>query len=201
MESYTSYKKSRDRAWEILIRHKISALPVDVFKICKDSGVSIYTYDSGKDLINRFKLSSHTDNDGFSVKINSRYFIFYNSNIQPFGRIRFTIAHEMGHIALRHIRGNATLWNRGEDKTNDPREVQANIFASRLLAPACVLMELNIQTADDLQAVTGLSHTAAEIRLKRLNELRTRGKFYLSPLERQVYKNFEKYIDYFHYRK
>lgn len=80
-------------------------------------------------------------------------------------------------------------------------DVTPVIINGRTLAPACVLMELNIQTADDLQAVTGLSHTAAEIRLKRLNELRTRRKFYLSPLERHVYKNFEKYIDYFHYRK
>ena len=56
-------------------------------------------------------------------------------------------------------------------------------------------MELNIQNADELQAATGLSYTAAKIRLERLNALRERGKFYLSPLERQVYKNFEDYIN------
>ncbi len=195
MDYYEGYKKARDRAWQILIRYRVSALPVDVFRICKASGVNIITYESGRELITRFKLEKHAENDGFSAKINGRYIIFYDSCIQPPGRVRFTVAHEMGHIALRHIAGNATAWNRGENATNDPQEMQANVFAARLLAPACVLMELNIQTADELQAITGLSYTAAKIRLERLNALRERGKFYLSPLERQVYKNFENYIN------
>ena len=195
MDYYEGYKKARDRAWQILIRYRVSALPVDVFRICEASGVNVITYESGRELITRFKLEKHTENDGFSAKINGRYIIFYDNCIQPPGRVRFTVAHEMGHIALRHIAGNATAWNRGENATNDPQEMQANVFAARLLAPACVLMELNIQNADELQAATGLSYTAAKIRLERLNALRERGKFYLSPLERQVYKNFEDYIN------
>ena len=195
MDYYEGYKKARDRAWQILIRYRVSALPVDVFRICEASGVNVITYESGRELITRFKLEKHTENDGFSAKINGRYIIFYDNCIQPPGRVRFTVAHEMGHIALRHIAGNATAWNRGENATNDPQEMQANVFAARLLAPACVLMELNIQNADELQAATGLSYTAAKIRLERLNALRERGKFYLSPLERQVYKNFENYIN------
>lgn len=195
MDYYEGYKKARDRAWQILIRYRVSALPVDVFRICEASGVNVITYESGRELITRFNLEKHTENDGFSAKINGRYIIFYDSCIQPPGRVRFTVAHEMGHIALRHIAGSATIWNRGETATNDPREMQANVFAARLLAPACVLMELNIQTVNELQAVTGLSYTAAKIRLERLNALRERGKFYLSPLERRVYKNFEDYIN------
>lgn len=195
MDYYEGYKKARDRAWQILIRYRVSALPVDVFRICEASGVNVITYESGRELITRFKLEKHTGNDGFSAKINGRYIIFYDSCIQPPGRVRFTVAHEMGHIALRHIAGSATIWNRGETAPNDPQEMQANVFAARLLAPACVLMELNIQNADELQAATGLSYTAAKIRLERLNALRERGKFYLSPLERQVYKNFEDYIN------
>lgn len=194
MDSYNYYKVARDKAWQNLIKYRIKSLPVDVFEVCKKAGVKIFTYRAGERLIKKYGLEKNLNNDGFTTKINGRYVIFYDDTITPKSRIIFTIAHEMGHIALGHARTGVTIWNRGEQAEPAPEETQANIFASRLLAPACVIKEMDIHTAEELQEITGLSYTAAKIRLERLNQLRARDKFYLSPLEREVKSNFEKFI-------
>lgn len=69
------------------------------------------------------------------------------------------------------------------------------MFAARLLAPACVLWGINAQTAEQIATVCNISHEAAKIRAERMEVLRKRGKFLTSPLERQVYKQFENYIE------
>lgn len=201
MESYDNYKSARDKAWKILLRHHISSLPVDVFDLCKKSGVLLRTYKEGYTTIQSFGLGRHMKNDGFTAKINGRYIIFYDDTVCPTSRMKFTIAHEIGHIAMRHVSDSATVWNRSEEQAPNRQETQANVFASRLLAPACVLMELNIHTVDELQEVTGLSCLAAKIRLKRLDLLRDRNKFYLSPLERAVRSNFDTYIRKYNYKR
>ena len=50
------------------------------------------------------------------------YFILYNDNMD-INRIRFTIAHEIGHIALGH------------EESNDETESEADYFARHLLVP------------------------------------------------------------------
>lgn len=194
MDSYNNYKIARDKAWRNLIKYKINSLPVDVLDVCKKAGVGVYTYVNGKSILEDYRIQINTENEGFTTKINGKYVIFYNDTITPKSRIIFTIAHEMGHIALGHARTGVTIWNRGEQAEPAPEETQANIFASRLLAPACVIKEMDIHTAEELQEITGLSYTAAKIRLERLNQLRARDKFYLSPLEKEVKSNFEKFI-------
>ena len=194
MDSYNNYKIARDKAWKNLIKYNVTSLPVDVFKMCRKAGVSVISYKSAIDVIKAHQFEKHLDNDGFTAKIDGGYYIFYNDTITPKSRIIFTIAHEMGHIALGHARTGVTIWNRGEQAEPAPEETQANIFASRLLAPACVIKEMDIHTAEELQEITGLSYTAAKIRLERLNQLRARDKFYLSPLEREVKSNFKRFI-------
>lgn len=195
--NYSDYKKARDLAWKILIQFKISSLPVNISDICHNAGVRIYTYRENQELIKSYKFSCHArNNDGFSTMINKHYVIFYNDTIVPYGRTKFTLAHELGHILLGHITDNgvATRWNNDEEAPPDPQETAANQFAARLLAPACVLYELNVQTISELMSLTGLSYTAADYRLKRLNELRERNKFYMSGLECQVRHQFEEFI-------
>lgn len=106
-QNYENYKIARDRAWKILIRYNVNSLPVDVFNICKKSGVLIYDYIDGYDLISSLGLERYTKYDGFTVRLENRYIIFYNNFVTPFGRIRFTLAHEIGHIALKHLKKGA----------------------------------------------------------------------------------------------
>lgn len=115
------------------------------------------------------------ENDGFSYIKDGKAYIFISkySSVQ---RQRFTAAHELGHLIL------------GSD------EQEANVFASRLLAPACVLWGLGVMDAQQIAELCDISLQAAEFRMKRMQELYARDKFLISPLEQKVYKQFDSYI-------
>ncbi|MBQ8540539.1 MAG: ImmA/IrrE family metallo-endopeptidase [Clostridia bacterium] len=211
-EFYNDYKKVRDKAWDILIKNNVSSLPVDVFGLCERMGVKIISYTQATDIIRLYDLTEYTNNnDGFTTIINGHYIIFYDDTVNPKERLRFTVAHELGHIVLGHLltdnvscRKGVTIWNRGEAKEPNPSENAANIFASRLLAPACVLWALDIHSADEISKLCGLSKTAAQIRAERMRLLYEREQewfkkynkscFGTSPRERAVLKQFENSI-------
>lgn len=194
------YKKSRDLTWELLIKHNISSLPVDVKKICQNEKITLFTYKTGKNFIKNLNLEEHTvDNDAFSIGS----FIFYNDE-NPRQRQRFSIAHELGHIFLHTNTNTATVRNREPSPSDDPLETEANIFASRLLAPLCVLQFLNLNSVHEIAEFCDISFSAAQLRFGRLCDIRKRssirlkekkhGTFLLSKLERQVIENFNEYI-------
>ena len=193
------YKKSRDAVWQILIKNKISSLPISVEKICRSECVRLLTYREGAKIIERLSLEDHTkDNDAFSF---SRI-IFYDDRT-TLARQRFSVAHELGHIFL-HQPTYPTVLNREISPNDDPMEAEANVFASRLLAPMCVIHFLNLSTPQEIAELCQISRTAAEIRYQRLCLIRERdrkmvgtkgyGCFLLSPLERKVYSRFKRYI-------
>lgn len=193
------YKKSRDAVWQILIKNKISSLPISVEKICKSEHVRLFTYREGTKIIEQLSLESHTKgNDAFSFS----QIIFYDDQTS-LARQRFSIAHELGHIIL-HQPTYPTVLNREISPNDDPMEAEANVFASQLLAPMCVIHFLNVNTPQEIAELCQISRTAAEIRYQRLCLIRERdrkmvntngyGCFLLSPLERKVYTNFKRYI-------
>ena len=194
-----NYKSSRDAAWEMLIKHNITALPVSVQKLCKKEHIKLLTYKEGEKIIKKFDLTEHTiGNDAFCIgKI-----IFYDDTTTP-QRQRFSVAHEIGHIVL-HQPKEATTYNREMSPNDNPIESEANVFASRLLAPLCVLHFVGVQSPEEISELCNISITAAKIRYERLCEIRKRdnemfnkngcGCFLLSPLEREVFKNFGLYI-------
>lgn len=69
------------------------------------------------------------------------------------------------------------------------------MFAARLLAPACVLHELQALSAEQIAKVCNISISAAEVRAERMQVLEARNKYYLHPLERQVRQQFEQFIE------
>lgn len=188
---YQKYKSSRNAAWQILVDNQVSELPVRVSKLCKDLGIDIYLY-----------TPTEQDSDGKSIIIDGRPAILVNE-LCSVQRQRFTTAHELGHIILGHI-GKYALVNREPTSEDNPIEQQANVFAARLLAPAIVLKDLNVQSADQIAQICNISNQAAEFRWQRLQLLYKREEehiqkygrscFGLHPLERQVLKQFADYI-------
>ncbi len=178
---YNEYKVSRDLAWEVLINEHITELPISISAICKNMGISIRLYEAEE------------DNSGYSLIINGKAYIFINKNHSA-ERQRFTAAHELGHILLGHV-GKYELVNREPNASDNPIEQAANVFASRLLAPACVLWGCNISSADNIARHCKISRQAAEFRAERMQLLYKRNAFLKSPLERKVYENFKLYIE------
>lgn len=193
--NYKNYQDARDAAWKILIDGHADSLPVDIRAICRHLGCKLYSYDNGWRTINAFKLRDQTEKtDGFTVLYRDVPYIFYSSSV-PESRQRFTIAHEIGHIVLGHVgEGKYTIMNREPAPGDSADETQANQFAARILAPACVLNALDAVDAEQISVLCGISHQAAEFRAERIKLLRARGKFMSHPLEREVMRQFGPFV-------
>ncbi len=205
-EFYSDYKKARDTAWKVLFKYQIGAIPVDVTKLCDDMDIVLHSYKTGAAYIKACRLEQLAEeNDGFVTVIKNNYVVFINEKALPPGRLRFTVAHEIYHVLNGDLntnnaacRSGVSLWNRAGEEPN-PIEAAVNVFASRLLTPACVLHALDVYAS-----LCGLSNTAAEIRAKRMAELyarerewlRTKGRscFGVSPQERRALAQFGKFI-------
>lgn len=111
------------------------------------------------------------------MRIDDVYYIIVN-DIDPIPVQRYSIAHEIGHILL------------GEDAS----EYEAERFAIGVLAPACVLWGLNLHSAEDIARFCNISLTAAKNRANRMKVLYGRNMFLSHPLERQLYEQFEQFI-------
>lgn len=194
---YSRYQKSRDLSWEILRKCNVTELPVKISDICKFMHIKVVSYEAGQDIIDRFNLQpTAQNNDGYTFQ----GVIFYDNKCSV-ARQRFTVAHELGHCLLHNGNG---LYNREPADNDNPVEQEANVFASRILAPACVLWGLGVTTAKQISEICNISTPAAEFRLSRMQELYQReqqfilryGKscFLQSSLEHSVYNQFRDFI-------
>lgn len=181
------YQDIRNASWQCLIDCKICSLPIQISRVCKLYG--------GK-VVNNSDVNLLTKKQsGRIVTINKVFYVIVNDD-ECVQRIRFTIAHELGHYLLGHLDKPENMYIIGRDFNNSKplQETEADMFAARLLAPACVLWGLNAVTPTQISSVCNISFSAAKYRSERLKILRSRGMFLTSPLECQVYRQFENYI-------
>lgn len=181
---YGRYKYVRDAAWQTLIDSKVNSLPVPLMSICQDFGITLLDNNRAHEL--------RPTESGISLKQNGKWYIIFDDT-DTHGKQRFTVAHELGHILMGHELKNG-YYTRKENLNKPTDETEADMFAARLLAPACVLWGIGATTAEQIAQVCDISLTAATFRAERMELLRKRNKFLTSPLERQVYKQFEDYI-------
>lgn len=192
---YSQYQNARDAAWHILCDCQIARLPVNLNIICKKLGIKTLRYEKAKILIEANHLEEIVkQTDGFTYFQGGTPVILYDGNIYP-PRIRFTVAHEIGHIVLGHI-GPASISRQNAEPQNGDHSIEtaANQFAARILAPACVLWALDIHTPEEIEDLCHISHQAAVFRAARMKELYKRQKFLASPLERKVFAQFSEFI-------
>ena len=187
---YGKYKNARNAAWQCLIDYNVKSLPVSVLSIAKSAGIKV------------IKNSKATNNllspneSGISILMDKQWYIVYNDKSTR-QRNRFTVAHELGHIFLGHELEKRNQMKQAFIKSESNAEQQANIFASRLLAPACVLWALRLKNSDEIASICDISQTAAKFRAERMKTLYKRNRFLLAPLEREVYNNFKTFLQNF----
>lgn len=186
--AYKLYKDARDASWRCLIKTGTVSLPVKVMKVAASCNVKVVKYSNAHYLKSGESGCTLVDSAG-------NWQIVYKDT-ENRGRTRFTVAHELGHILLGHeLAPDKSGHFRTASDRREPAETQADEFAARLLAPACVLWGLGLYEPAEIMRVCDISAEAAGYRAKRMEELRGRGKFLTSPLERQVFENFKPWID------
>lgn len=192
---YRDYQNARDAAWRILLDCNVDRLPVRLNAVCRKMKIRVLTYGQSTKMIEWASLSQTAHRtDGMTFYFGETPIVLFDEKVLP-ARARFTVAHELGHIILGHVRpGSVTTMNREPRPEDAPEEQAANRFAARLLAPACVLWGLGVHTPEEIMELCHISRQAAQFRASRMEELYRRNKFLTSPLEQEVYRQFQSFI-------
>lgn len=136
-----NYRKATNAAYNLLIEQDLLDIPVNLNKILRfyHRNIRLMTYSQ---MAARFNLTRGQYKEtvpsefGFTIKKEMNNYILYNEE-KGYYTNRFTIAHEIGHIILRHKVDNSVT-NR-----------EANCFARNLLCPVPAIDTLDINQIDD----------------------------------------------------
>ena len=190
--NYSIYKSVRDAAWSFLLENRISCLPIRFGRLCEQNNILLL-----RDMNNYYLKEKQ---QGAAYIRDNQYHILVNGK-DTLQIQRFTIAHELGHIYLKHNLTDSPL-GRSFGIHYHPvytEEYQAERFAMDILAPACVLWSLDLHSAESVSKLCNISLDDARYRADRMRVLYKRNKFLTSHLEIMVCKQFEKFIS--EYRK
>lgn len=149
MTGCPDFDRAATMAYRCLLRLGVCTLPVhpaDVLRRCRETVV--YTYRQAAEHLDMTESSfeaQYGHADAFTIRQGTRYIVCYREDGNP-ARRNFTLAHELGHIVMKHAHGSAT------------EEDEANCFASHLLCPAFAVEGM---PADDVARACYISRTAA----------------------------------------
>lgn len=144
MASFLSRRKAREIACKFL-------LPIPISEICRRHGIELFFYDA-MSVIGACYIDFH-----------GRKIIVVNDNV-PRGRVRFSIAHELGHVILNH--SSPALSMPSVTKHPTDHEVDANVFAAELLMPKMHLQAYGMLSPEGIAKICDVSLEAAKIRAK-----------------------------------
>lgn len=114
------YIKAKKIALQTLADCNITNLPVNLIDIADYYHIILVPY-SISQYVKKYNLYNL---DGFSFYRNGHHIIYFNDNIHRL-KVRFTVAHELGHCLLGHTK---------QLKHSNVQEVAANIFAVNILS-------------------------------------------------------------------
>lgn len=182
---YGRYRIVRDDAWQCLSDFGITEFPVNVSRIAREAGIC---------LLKNSCYHSLKENELARIFDDGTTHILLYDDTRDRNLMRFVVAHELGHYFLGHHTEQAKYINCEEHHKRPTFEVQADMFAMRLLCPACVLHALEVKSKEEIMELCVVPEDVAENRYKRMLVLNKRNKFLTSPLEQKVYEQFESYI-------
>lgn len=154
------------KACEFIQGQPVRLLPVNPFELIKTNHWGMISYKKLaeiSDVTVEDIIRSCDSKDGYTIYNGKNYCIAYNSEISIFGRIVFTLMHEIGHIYLGHFAEPGVI----EIGSRQYRayEKEADLFASNVMAPSVIIQKCHFTTIDSLRCASGMSYEAAETRL------------------------------------
>lgn len=143
------YNGTVAKAYEF-IEDNITEFPIKPFNLIKKFKWGLLTYEQMA-LKNNCTVEDVCEclgTDGYSIYNGLNYTIAYNNKIKSHSRINFTLAHEIGHIILKHHKDfdvTSVLQDNFSKEEYKILENEANCFARNILAPAPLVQTLNIR--------------------------------------------------------
>ncbi len=126
------YAKIEMAVTKLFLELSIGTYPIDPFEIIKRKGYILRTYSELSDQKRRAFKAKDLDATSF-YDPNLKSFVIYYDETQTIERIRFTLMHEVGHIALGH------------KEESDLAKKMADYFAAYSLAPSPIIMKYHCE--------------------------------------------------------
>ena len=167
------------RILDVFAECSVFSFPVDCTSLLEHYGYTLHTYQElGRKNKALYEMCISYSEEAF--RGGAHRIIAYNQDKSPL-RIRFSLAHELGHHILGH---------KNETRHN---EIEANFFAGNLLAPRMAIYYARCQNARDVSFIFQISEEAAQIAyedyLRWHEELLLRERR-MTALERDMYYHF-----------
>lgn len=151
------YQKATNAAYEELQEYEGSYPQIDIFRLLRNHPkIKLHTFSEVASRlgisVEEFTAELSESDMGYTVYDRTKgcWLIYYNDT-KCDTTIRFTIAHELGHIILKHTEDNSST-----DK-------EANCFARNLLCPVPLRDELGLKTVGDYCSAFDISDVMAKV--------------------------------------
>lgn len=144
------YEQIKDGVADAFEACGVDSIPVDAFAVARGLGIDVLAYSELGEEVRAAALKLSPN--GFKFVLQSgaaKNARIYCNDAQPSGRVRFTLLHEIGHIALGHL----------ED--SDVAEAEANFFAKFAIAPPSLVHVIRPNDYLDIAAAFGVSRKCA----------------------------------------
>ncbi|OPJ56104.1 ImmA/IrrE family metallo-endopeptidase [Clostridium chromiireducens] len=185
---------------DIYVKLNITRFPINITEIISSfDNIRIVSYHQlmlKKNLTKEETFEFLSSEEGCTdyYKQKNKYIIYYNDiDYKSEERVRWTLAHELGHILCGHYCQKTKIFC--EDLTEAEykfKEAEANYFTGLLLSNPVILNKLNIKSSYDIEVYCALSSEAARYRYDNYKKW-CKNKFITSS-DRYIVRNFETYL-------
>jgi Zn-dependent peptidase ImmA (M78 family) len=147
-------REAESVAEQLITDRGINALPVCPFAIAKDKDIEVQPRQSDRPGVS-----------GFLMRVGNQFGILYATHIKNDGFIRFTVSHELGHYFLsghcEHLFPEGVILHESRSGylSHDPRERQADTFATTLLMPEHLFIPVLRNAGSGFEAIESLART------------------------------------------
>jgi len=174
------YEEIKKTISELLIDYGLNTFPIDVFYLAKRMKIIVEKYSDFPDNEQIVLLNGSVDGMSYYESDLKEFHIVYN-DYKIHTRIRFTIAHEIGHIVLGH------------KESNKKNESEADFFARSLLVPIPIILFKEIKDEEIIIEEFDVSYQVACIVLNNRKSRLESGCKGLKNYEKELLKQFNLY--------
>ena len=166
--------------------YALTSFPIDVLSLAASMGFALKPYSSLQKEDREPLLQDKETKDGFHTcdisKGYPEYVIWYNDMDQE-QRWRHTIAHEIGHIVLKH-----------GSNTTERQEAAADYFAKQLLALSCVIILMGLADVESIVHRFNISWESAFYTWKAVENRREKYGNSFMEYEREFVKRIRRWL-------
>lgn len=192
---FPRYNCAKNAADRLLLCIEADKLPLDPLEVLLYGGCRVRTYQeiaASRNLSEDEICRALGSKDGITIYSAKRdtYAVAYNTNRFREERIRWTLAHELGHIALNHFTDFIQSQLIGGTLTDTELSIldkEADAFASELLAPNIILYSRQCFDINAIHDTCRISYQAASIKSNYLSRIE---RYYLHDIDYRLMEQF-----------